>query len=76
MDIRKTDNGITLTGVTKYRDSTAAITLSWVKMGNGIAYVITYKQQPVFFNSLAEALADLNNALLNSEMNQLIQCLN
>lgn len=64
-----------LTGLNRYRDSNTSITLSYVNYGQETAYVVTYGNAPKFFRSLAEALTDMNESMLNAEMSELIQCL-
>lgn len=76
MKIRITNRSIELTELERYRDPAKTIVLSHVSYGPGVAYVVTYGKAPKFFNSLAEALADLSSSLLNEEMSRLIQALN
>lgn len=64
-----------LTDLNYYRDPNTSITLSYVNYGKETAYVVTYNTAPKFFRSLAEALADMNESMLNAEMSELIQYL-
>ena len=76
MEIKIAGRDIIMSSIKRYRDQSSTITLSYVNYGPGIAYVVTYGNAPQFFNSLAEALAELNTTLLNDEMAKLIQALN
>lgn len=75
MEIKITGRQYELTNIKRYRDPATTITLSYVKFANGIAYVVTYHDDPKFFDTLAEALVDLKSVLTTEELIRLMQVL-